>query len=51
MLDLWLILRPSFLKIKGAHMAFGIREPPELHLGCVTWDVFPNFSVPAFPQL
>lgn len=38
-LDLWLILRPSFLKIKGAHMALGIREPTELlglcDLGCV----------------
>lgn len=32
-------------------MAFGIREPTELPLGCVTWGVFPNLSVPAFPQL
>ena len=28
-------------------MASGIREPAELLLGCVTWGVFLNLSVPA----
>lgn len=51
MLDLRLLLRPSFLKIKGAHMAFGIREPTGLWVGCVTLGEFHNHSVPEFPQL
>lgn len=45
MLDLWLFCYTSFLRIKGAHMAFGIREPTELPLGCVTWGVFPLTSL------